>query len=543
MTAVIERADLSALTSRQLAGALADGPDNADVLAELRRRDALSDERRRQARLRAAEPWQAQAYAQYLAADEACRGHLLSRRGQAKGVDPWPALWTGPQATADAWASYELQEFWQANPRITVTEYQRQERRSMEVYLDGLDRDAADAVRHEGSAIEGGAADRADRRRDAVPVAAARAGTQGHGTEAGPVRDAQPVRPGRAVTELAARAAAIRSGSHWTSPGYSPAPYAAQPAPVAQVAVRERGTVVTAGRAEIDGDQVLRYIYTYLKRFAMWGSDAEVVCAALWIAHTYARNGDGMPIWQYCARLGILGPSGSGKSWKSRLIGKLACSGEILVEPTKPAFIDLCAENHTIIITEADEQFRSPGRSRGVLAVINASYEPDRTSTRKQGGVAVKIPLFGHIVLDGIDEVLLSPNRPDLHALMSRCIRLMAVRAPDGYRPPRFDGQARAIAAQIGQRCAAWMAQEVAAGMADDVPVVPEHLGNRPFALWEPLFMVALRADKGDKEGPWSAACADACEVLEAGGPVIDESGEDGPSELDRQMAEWGDDL
>ena len=269
--------------------------------------------------------------------------------------------------------------------------------------------------------------------------------------------------------------------------------------PGSTLAVRE-GSVMAHRAEPVDGDQVLRYVYTYLKRFAMWGSDAEIVTSALWIAQTYARDGDGMPVWQYCARLGIFGPSGSGKSWKSRLIGKLASSGEILVEPTKPAFIDLCADNNTVIITEADEAFRSPGRSRGIVAVINAAYEPDRSSSRKQGGVAVKIPLFCHVVLDGIDEVMLSPNRPDLRPLISRCIVLMARRAGEGYRPPRFDSSARAIAAQLGQRCGAWMAQEVLDGMADDVPAVPEHLGNRPFALWEPLFIVAGRADKALRE-------------------------------------------
>jgi hypothetical protein len=297
-------------------------------------------------------------------------------------------------------------------------------------------------------------------------------------------------------------------------------------------------------RELIDGDETLRYIFTFLKRFAVWGSEAEIVTAALWIAHTHARDADGMPIWQYCARLGIFGPSGSGKSWKSRLIGKLSYAGEILVEPTAPAFIDLCAENHTIILTEADEAFRSPGRSRKILAVVNASYERDRSSSRKQGGVAVKIPLFVHMLLDGIDT-LLSANRPDLQAMISRCIILHARQAPAGYRPPRFDNEARAMAELISQRATAWMTQEAEDGMADDVPQVPEHLGNRPFSLWEPLFTVAARADRCiarrenrdyDGTGPWLTAATEACEQLEAGST---EQPEEAKSELDRVMAEW----
>ena len=305
-----------------------------------------------------------------------------------------------------------------------------------------------------------------------------------------------------------------------------------------QVVVPSQGSVMVTRRL-VDGDETLRYIYTFLKRFACWGSDAEIVAATLWVAQTHARDASGMPAWQYCARLGVFGPSGSGKSWKARLIGKLSYKGEILIEPTKPAFIDLCAEKHTVILTEADEAFRSPGRSRGILAVVNASYEPDRSSSRKQGGVAVKIPLFTPMVLDGIDT-LLSASRPDLHAMISRCIVLMARRAPEGYRPPRFDGKARAMADLLSQRTSAWMAQEVEDGMAADVPQVPEHLGNRPFALWEPLFTVALRADKGDPEGPWSQACREACEQLEASFGAA-EPDEEAQSELDRQMAEWGD--
>jgi len=342
--------------------------------------------------------------------------------------------------------------------------------------------------------------------------------------------------------QLADGAAAVRDGTDRTSQRVAERdPDLAEPALPAQY----RGEVAVPGRAvvqareQIDGDQVLRYIYTFLKRFAVWGSEAEIVACALWIAQTYARDGDGFPVWQYCTRLAILGPSGSGKSWKARLVGKLSHSPEILVTPSKAAFTDLCAENSTVIITEADEQFGSPGKSRDILAVINASYEPDRTAPRKQGGKVARVRVFTHVVLDGIDDVLKSKNRPDLRAMMSRCIEVPARIAPEGYRPPRFDAQARAIAAQLAQRAAAWMTQEVADGMADDVPVVPGHLGNRPFALWEPLFTVALRADQGDPDGPWSRACAQACEVLEAGQGLTQPT-EDEESELDRQMAAWG---
>jgi hypothetical protein len=491
----------------------------AVLTEEAERRDAVD----RQARepgpgsrpaLRA--EWERMAHAQWLDAERQCAGELLNDRGRREGIDPF-TLWSGPLHRAEIYASEELRNYWLACPRIDVGTYLRQAAGEQRAWQDRHDRALCAEHQRKGAAMSG----------------------------TGEITGQQ--EPGRTERReaLRARAAEIR-GERARSETLSADLDAGQLAPVpaaykrpeTAVAVRE-GTIVQAGRQWIDGDKTLRYIYTFLKHFAHWGSEAELIAATLWVAQTHARDGKGYPVWQYCARLAIIGPSGSGKSWKSRLVGKLAYSGEILVEMTKPSFIDFCAENHTIVITEADEAFRSPGRSRGIVAVANASYEPDRKSSRKQGGVAVKIPVFCHLVLDGIEEVLLSPNRPDLRALMSRCILVMSREAPAGYRPPRFDARARAVAADVGKRATAWMAQEVADGMADDVPVVPEHLGNRPFALWEPLFIVALRADGGDPDGPWSTACREACEQLEAAAGVPDQS-EDQESELDRQMAEMG---
>lgn len=316
----------------------------------------------------------------------------------------------------------------------------------------------------------------------------------------------------------------------------------------ATVGIRQHATLVQQ-REVLNGDQVLRYNYTALKHFAVWNCDAEIVTAALWVAMTHGRDSRGFPVFPYCSRLGIFGPSGSGKSWKSRLVGKLSYKGEILVEMTKPSFIDFVADHNTVIITEADEAFRSPGRSRGILAVINASYEPDRATSRKQGGQKVKIPLFAPIVLDGVDT-LLSEARQDLRTMISRCIIIRAQQAPDGYRPPRFNTQARAVAEMICNQNSAWMAQEVAGGIGDDEPDVPDHLGNRPFALWEPLFAIAARADQftaKEREergetgpGPWTAACWNACEQLESAPEAQAAQTVEKMSELDRSMAQWG---
>lgn len=63
--------------------------------------------------------------AQYAAADEACAGVLLNKRGIAAGIAS-ESLFLGPRARAEAYASDELREFWQANPRVTFAQFERQ---------------------------------------------------------------------------------------------------------------------------------------------------------------------------------------------------------------------------------------------------------------------------------------------------------------------------------------------------------------------------------------------------------------------------------
>lgn len=63
--------------------------------------------------------------AQYAAADEACRGVLLNRRGLAAGISS-ESLFLGRAARAHAYASPELLEFWLHFPRVTFAEFERQ---------------------------------------------------------------------------------------------------------------------------------------------------------------------------------------------------------------------------------------------------------------------------------------------------------------------------------------------------------------------------------------------------------------------------------
>jgi hypothetical protein len=500
--------DIRGLSDGEMADLYADA-DDADrdaIVTELGRRDRLKAARQARRDDPAEQEWRLAMEAQLARAEAACNGELV-RRGS--WVEDPRELWAGSGVFARAHCSEELWLWWQqpGEARVTVTAYRQQVSDGRRIQRDERDAAAMQDTRRGGKPVIG------------ELMGAARTIERG----------ARYAQARQRVDERRTELAAGRAGG--------------------AVAVRPAAAMVRQ-REPVDGDETLRYVVAFLRHFAVWGSDAEILTAALWVVQAHARDGDGMPVWQYCARLGIFGPSGSGKSWKTRLIGKLAPAGKILIEPTKPSFIDLCADRHTVILTEADELFSTTGRNRGILAVVNAGYEPDRTATRKQGGKVVEVPVFGPVVLDGLDSMI-KATRADLRTMISRTICIMARQAPDGYRPPRFDKQARYAAEMLSQRCAQWMAQEVAAGLADVVPHVPEHLGNRPFALWEPLFAVAQRADEalrarqekdggaaGDGPGPWTLACAEACEQLEDGAGLPEEDDDDeGMSDLDRIMA------
>lgn len=59
---------------------------------------------------------------QYLAAETATRGHLLTSRAQALGIDP-VALFSGPASRARKWASEDLKRWWADHGRLTYIEF------------------------------------------------------------------------------------------------------------------------------------------------------------------------------------------------------------------------------------------------------------------------------------------------------------------------------------------------------------------------------------------------------------------------------------
>ena len=286
--------------------------------------------------------------------------------------------------------------------------------------------------------------------------------------------------------------------------------------PMGTVAARPAGVVACRPPERLDGAQLLKDSCNGLANFAVWPSQSALITAALWSAQAHAKDPKtGLPVWQYAPRLFFTSEEGgSGKSKLTKLVLRLSPQPKLLVESSKASLVGFIADRCTVGVTELDVLVGTGGRTRWYTAIANAGFDPEPTTSKMDHGKKLEIPLFGPMVLDGLDSVITSTGL-ELRTLMSRCIIIRVRRAPEGYRAPRFDGQAREAFARHSAKLAAWMAQEVRGGIGEAVPDVPDGLGCRPAALWEPLLCVADRAG-----GEWPRRAREACADLEAASGV-----------------------
>jgi len=105
--------------------------DIAAALSEMERRDRKAARTAiDKARWAAVyESWELFAHAQYLAAEEECRGNLVRKEYLSEITSGWE-LWTGSNRRAYERATDELREFWDTNARMTVSEFREMQRAS-----------------------------------------------------------------------------------------------------------------------------------------------------------------------------------------------------------------------------------------------------------------------------------------------------------------------------------------------------------------------------------------------------------------------------
>lgn len=123
--------EVKSLTDEALTDAYATATDDdvPAIIAEMERRDRKAArteiDKARWAAVYA--DWQTFAHAQYLTAEEECRGNLVRKEYLGEITTGWQ-LWTGSEKWARERATDELREFWDANTRMTVSEFRAQRR-------------------------------------------------------------------------------------------------------------------------------------------------------------------------------------------------------------------------------------------------------------------------------------------------------------------------------------------------------------------------------------------------------------------------------
>jgi Protein of unknown function (DUF3631) len=472
VTAVLEQpADLTGLTWDELDAVMASADGDETVISAV---VAESDRRERAERIagyrvkvqqraaaRRAE-WESGAYAQYMAAEAAHSGNLLSRAGKAAGINPWPRLWTGSEDRARVLASEELCGMWNSWPRVTVTQYTQQVSEAARIQRDERERERMDTTE-------------------------------------------QAARP---MPDLAAKAAARKQEIARIREDRGLPPRAA----AETVAVRPAAPVAGAP-PQIDGAALLGYVRAFVTKYT-YLTPAQADAVTLWIGHTHARDEEGYLAARCSPRLYALSSKpGSGKSTLLEHCGRLCpATFGLDTEPSEAGLVYSISKEHaTILLDEADVLFGSGKRKQAVRAVINAGYMPNGTVLKVRGGKGERVRIYGALALAGLDVMEKATNGV-LDALLTRGVIIRMKQAPEGHELPEMSRTDESNAAKLKMVLEKWgtAGRDDMAGLEVDVP---DGIRNRQAQIWKTLLRVGKYAG-----GDWYDRAYAACEALALAG-------------------------
>jgi hypothetical protein len=428
--------------------------------------------------------WYEAAYAEYCAAERACKGNLLSALGEAEGITQPFSLWRGSEAWAHARASEELRNWWLDHPRLTVTAYEHQVHAAM-----------ASARDDEHTGTETPMTTTSPARGD---LTAAKERAQ---------KEARAIYE-RKLAELQERQ---REGS-------------------GQVAVREAvsGEVTVPPRQEQPEPhtllrRALEALGVLLTDHVEFGSRSAAVAVALWLAQAAAKDSDGNPLGMAYPRLLVTSQrNGSGKSTVgdiARLVLQTRAGRMSKVTP-----YGLCkvysVYKEAAILDDAQNVFRSDKAGAELLSIMINGYTPGATwvSGKSDGKIEAA---SGHMMVIGKDA-LITKRAEDLADLIVRSV-IVRLDRPKFYMP-ELDKRAWARAQGIGTVLAqvlGSLAGELDGASADLAAElvgmeVTDPNGPRTMQIWRPLLAVARVADEGASAPRWSMAAQQAMDELSA---------------------------
>ena len=473
--------DYRAMTEDELAALYeTDEGAFAAVAAELDRRDRAA--RMAKARNRLGEirgEGDSAAFAQYLEADAACRGNLLSKAGKAAGITDEQVLWRLPEDQAQRYASEELRDHWlYAGPRITSGTYVRQQA--------AQSRTARAEARH--ATDEGGNGDEelagneswAFRREPATPQASQAGG-------GGPVRGG-----GRGPGES-------EGGEGTGGTGGPGGP------------VRRDGMPVS-GEGDIAPGAMRRMPLDEARKFGgeiWWTKDVQldVLTAALAATHT---------LHSFNTMFRLLVRSKEKRTGKTTAsdLAELLGSSPWRATSSSPHGIKAKfkeADPPLIIVEEIQKRFGTNGLagSRDPLAtVLLDGYRRTATTPLSVDRTTVDVPSYCAAFLNGRGKAV----HDDIE---DRCIVLAAERKPAGITMPRnsLDSDTWAEGSRLRDALHAYV-KNLEPVIADlQRKWRPPHplFVDRLDQIWRSLYLTALASDIYERD-LWEKACATAAE-------------------------------
>lgn len=269
---------------------------------------------------------------------------------------------------------------------------------------------------------------------------------------------------------------------------------------------RDGAAAAREDRAETVGSRLLQRVHEFIGRFVAYPSKAAHVAHTLWIAHTHA-----MEAWDSTPRLAALSPEpGSGKT-RLLEVTELLVPNPVEAVNVSPAYLfrkvgTSLDARPSILFDEIDTVFGPKAKeNEEIRGLLNAGHRKGAVAGRcvVRGKVVEteEIPAYCAVALAGLGSL------PDTILTRSVVLR-MRKRAPDEQIK---DFRRRLLVdegARLRNELAEW-AKDVIGNVVDTWPAMPLGVVDRDADVWEPLLIVADRA-----EGVWPERAREAAVAL-----------------------------
>jgi hypothetical protein len=231
---------------------------------------------------------------------------------------------------------------------------------------------------------------------------------------------------------------------------------------------------------------LLEDIYTYLKRFVVFTSEAQPTGIALWTAHAWTID-----CFDYTAYLQITSPEKQcGKSRVLDCLEPIVPKAWRAISPSEAVlFRKIDSDSPTLLLDETDTLFSNGNDDRGELlrSLLNAGFERKAKVPRciDKGREVHDFAVFCPKAFAGIGSL------PD--TVTDRCIpvRLKKKRREESVQRFRRR-EAEATARPIRERLEVWAnCAETISGLSSARPSIPDQLSDRQADICEPLLAIA----------------------------------------------------